>query len=131
MANTGTQGRLGATDSGIKPGCFPLGSAQSRAAARAQLEQRFAGREKCDVVIRHIGSDPDWDEPQLGQWHEGPDGQMRRCSHLPADMTIEEAECIVAEPGWKRSGEPLESERVGPSFKKQMMNLCEATCPRA
>jgi hypothetical protein len=42
MVNKGTQGRLGATDSGIRPGCFPLGSAQSRAAARAMLEARKA-----------------------------------------------------------------------------------------
>lgn len=40
MANKGPQGPLGATDSGPKPACFPLGSVQSRAAARAMLEAR-------------------------------------------------------------------------------------------
>jgi hypothetical protein len=40
MANKGSQGRLGATDSGARPGRFPLGSAQSRAEARALLEAR-------------------------------------------------------------------------------------------
>ena len=33
MVNKGSQGRLVATDSSLRPGCFPLGSAQSRAAA--------------------------------------------------------------------------------------------------
>jgi len=42
MANEGPQGRLGATDSGPRPGRFLLGSAQSRAAARAMLVAREA-----------------------------------------------------------------------------------------
>ena len=42
MANKGPQGQLGATDSGPRPGRFPLGSAQSRAAARAMLVARKA-----------------------------------------------------------------------------------------
>jgi hypothetical protein len=40
MANKGPQERLGATASTPRPGCFPLGSAQSRAAARAMLAAR-------------------------------------------------------------------------------------------
>src|ERR1700722_13272028 len=40
MANKGSQGSLGATYSAPRPGRFPLGSAQSRAAARALLEAR-------------------------------------------------------------------------------------------
>jgi len=42
MANKGPQGRLSATDTGPRPGHFPLGSAQSRAAARAMLVARKA-----------------------------------------------------------------------------------------
>jgi hypothetical protein len=42
MANRDDQARLGATDSGPRPGRFPLGSAQSRAAARAILGARKA-----------------------------------------------------------------------------------------
>jgi hypothetical protein len=99
MVNKGPHGRLGATDSGLRPGRFALGSAQSRAAARALIERRFAGRARCELVIRHIALDPSLAEPQLGEWYEGSDGQMWRCSHLPAGMTIEEAERIVAERG--------------------------------
>jgi hypothetical protein len=45
MANKGPQGRLGATDSSPRPGCFALGSEQSRAAARAMLIARKAREE--------------------------------------------------------------------------------------
>lgn len=40
MVNKGTRARLGATDSGARPGRFPLGSALSRAAARSLLVSR-------------------------------------------------------------------------------------------
>jgi hypothetical protein len=40
MGNKGAEGPLGATNSGPRPGSFPLGSAQSRAAARAMLVAR-------------------------------------------------------------------------------------------
>lgn len=45
MANRGSQKGLGATDSSPRPGCFALGSAQSRAAARAMLVTRKASEE--------------------------------------------------------------------------------------
>ena len=45
MANKGPQGFLPATDSGPRPGAFPLGSAQSRAAARSLLSARKASEE--------------------------------------------------------------------------------------
>ena len=55
MTSKGTRGRLGATDSGPRLGGFPLGSAQSRAAARAILNAR---------VERE--AEEDWDkEPDL------------------------------------------------------------------
>jgi hypothetical protein len=50
MANKGAQKMLSATDSGPGPGCFPVGSAQARAAARALLERRLAGRNRLDIV---------------------------------------------------------------------------------
>ena len=40
MPSKGARKPLGATDSSPRPGCFPLVSAQSRAAARAMLEVR-------------------------------------------------------------------------------------------
>jgi hypothetical protein len=45
VANKGSQKGLGATDSGVRPGCFALGSTQSRAAARSLLVARKASEE--------------------------------------------------------------------------------------
>ena len=56
MANKGPLKHLGATDSAIRPGCFALGSAQSRAAARAMLVARKANGERESVVYRADGS---------------------------------------------------------------------------
>ena len=57
MANKNTQGRLGATDTGIRPGGFPLGSAKSRAAARGLLERRRAMEGAGTLfVLERIGS---------------------------------------------------------------------------
>jgi len=56
MANKATREPLGATGSGPRPGCFLLGSAQSRAAARALIEARKANEEEqgFQVVTRSI-----------------------------------------------------------------------------
>lgn len=49
--------RLGATDSGPRPGRFPLGSARSRAAARALLETKRDTEEAgVLIVLRLIGT---------------------------------------------------------------------------
>jgi len=54
MQNKGSQGRLGATDSGPRPGGFPLGSAQSRAAARALLAAREREEDGLRFVVRSV-----------------------------------------------------------------------------
>jgi hypothetical protein len=56
LTSKGQQGRLVATDAGVRPGGFPLGSAQSRAAARAMLAARKASEEgpHFQVVTRSI-----------------------------------------------------------------------------
>ena len=58
MTSKGAQGQLGATESGPRPGRFPLGSAQSRAAARALLVARKAdeAEQGFQVVYRSDGS---------------------------------------------------------------------------
>jgi hypothetical protein len=43
---------LPGTDSGLRPGDFPLGSVQSRAVTRAELEHRQKQKEEADNVIR-------------------------------------------------------------------------------
>jgi hypothetical protein len=95
MASKGAQDPLSATGAGLKPGEYPLGSAQSRAAARALLERRFAGRNRLDIVssIPRPGGDG---AIHIGAWSEAADGTLLRFSNIPAGMTLEEAERIVA-----------------------------------
>jgi hypothetical protein len=97
MVNKGTQRRLGATESGLRPGGFPLGTAQSRAAARGLLERRYTERRRIDVICSIPR--PGGDEISIGAWQEGADGSLLRFSNIPAGMTIEEAERIVSQPG--------------------------------
>ena len=79
----------------MKPSKYPLGSTQSRAAARALLERRFAGRRRIDLVssVPRPGDDGGI---HIGAWIECDDGSLFRLSTLPPGMTIEEAEQIVS-----------------------------------
>jgi hypothetical protein len=62
MAKKGSQGALGATDSGLRPSGYPLGSRQSRAVARALLdERRKAQRKGTSIVVRFVGRTVDHD----------------------------------------------------------------------
>jgi hypothetical protein len=54
MANKGALGTLAATDSSPRPGAFALGSAESRAAARAILEARKASEDELRFEVRSI-----------------------------------------------------------------------------
>jgi hypothetical protein len=40
-------------------------------------------------------------EIRIGTWIEGADGSLFRFSTIPPGMTIEEAEQIISQPGWK------------------------------
>jgi len=95
-----TTPRLGATDAGVMPGEYPLGSTQSRAAARAMLEARKAGelrfeavsildgsRLNCDglaEVIRKVrmtgrAGEPPASSPACGGGLEGREGRRPEC----------------------------------------------------
>jgi hypothetical protein len=102
MANNGAQDLLSATGAGLKPGEYLLGSAQSRAAARALLERRLAGRNRLDIVstVPRPGANG---EIRIGAWLEAEDGSFFRFSTIPSGMTIQEAEQIALQPGWKPS----------------------------
>jgi phosphoribosylformimino-5-aminoimidazole carboxamide ribonucleotide (ProFAR) isomerase len=78
----------------MKPGDYAVGSPQSRAAARALLERRFAGRIRRTIIV---DLDTDCTEPRIGEWREGTDGSMGRVCALPDGMTMREAERIVVE----------------------------------
>lgn len=69
--------RVSTTDSGPNPGDFPLGSLESRAAARMKLE---ADQEEPAMAleVRNIGS-----KAQMGPWQKRPGGVWMR-ENLPA-----------------------------------------------
>jgi hypothetical protein len=73
---------------GLKPGKFPIGSPQSRAAARATLQFRFDGRKKCSMVAQF----PDIKEPRIGAWEEAENGNLSRRCELPVGMRLEDAD---------------------------------------
>jgi hypothetical protein len=102
----------------MKPSDYPLFSTQSRAAARALLKRRSVGWRRIDVVssIPRPGADG---EIRIGAWQEGEDGVLFRYNNIPAGMTIQEAERIVSQPGWKPSIQPSEPERVRPPLKPE------------
>jgi hypothetical protein len=79
----------------MRPSEYPLGSIQSRAAARGLLEHRFASRRRIDIVssIPRPGGNGGI---HIGTWTECEDGSLFRFSSIPPGMTIEEAEQMVS-----------------------------------
>jgi hypothetical protein len=70
-------------DSFAAPGEFPLGSSQSRAAARMRLEQLKAARPRFELI--HSIPRPRTDNSVVheGEWVELDDGQLMRLVYLP------------------------------------------------
>jgi hypothetical protein len=100
----------------LKPGDFALGSSQSRAAARALLERRFASRERLTLIL---DLETGCMEPRIGEWQEGTDGTLVRLCALPDGMTLQEAERIVSQPGWKPSPRPPKPGHPRPPLKPE------------
>jgi hypothetical protein len=67
----------------VGPGEFPLGSPQSRAAARMRLQQLRASRPQVDLL--HSVPRPHRDNGlvHVGEWSELPDGQLMRWTYTP------------------------------------------------
>lgn len=105
----------GAGSTGASPGRYPLGSPQSRAAARALLERRFAGRKARTIIL----SGEFDSEPRIGKWQEEADGTLGRVCILPKGMTMQEAERIVSQPGWKPTARPAKPEPTRPPLKPE------------
>lgn len=81
----------------MNPGNYALGSPQSRAAARAILGRRLAGRKRTELIIISSVPRPQGDGIRIGKWSGCTDGTLTRTSFLPSDMTMDEAERIVSE----------------------------------
>ena len=58
---------------------------------------------------------------RIGTWIGCDDGSLFRISNLPPGMTIEEAERIVSQPGWKPATPQSKLERVRPPLKAGML----------
>jgi hypothetical protein len=73
----------------MKPSDYPLCSSQSRAAARALLEQRERQYERLEVIL---GSrERTGNQPRASEWiQNGEEGQLFRTVLIPDGMTLAE-----------------------------------------
>ena len=71
-----------ASHSTLRPADFPVGSAQSRAAARMLAQQRESQRERLEIIISG--------EPELcaSDWSERWDGKLIRTLCLPNGTVV-------------------------------------------
>jgi hypothetical protein len=77
-----------ATENGSRPGDFPVGSAQSRAAARHLLKKRMEGRRRRETIIG-IDADRKPSAGEYGNEHRG-SGEVARFIGIPCGMTLAE-----------------------------------------
>lgn len=71
----------------MKPGDFGIGSEQSRAAARMELEDRQVGMQRFELLVGHN----DDSSPSAGPWTESrKDGTITRLIGFPDGMTLAE-----------------------------------------
>ena len=86
---------LPATDSTPKPGNFPIGSPESRAAARLTLEYASDNRERFEFVSHIPRPNEDNTRPHATPWVDYGDGILRRILYVPPGMDKAEARRIV------------------------------------
>ena len=73
----------------MKPSDYPLGSGQSRVAARKLLEQRQSTKERVELILgRHNLPE---NQPRTSEWIENAkEGRRFRTIRIPAGMTLAE-----------------------------------------
>ena len=67
-----------------KPSDFPIGSPESRAAARMRLDLLQASRKRLEIVVNFSPSGEDPILPHAGPWQETVDGGLMRIVYHPA-----------------------------------------------
>jgi hypothetical protein len=73
-----------------RPGDFPIGSIESRAAMRLQLANRRDSRRRIEIVSNVARRGVDNAKPHMSPWSDFGDVIMRML-YVPAGMTEEEA----------------------------------------
>jgi hypothetical protein len=86
--NTERKPNLLATENGVRPGDFPVGSAQSRAAARHLLKKRMEGLKRRETIIG-INADRKPNAGEYGEDRRG-SGEIGRLIGIPYGMTLAE-----------------------------------------
>ena len=70
-------------NSGVMPGDFPIGSPESRAAARILLSRRIDTRKRMTIVFNFGRGIKDPSRVHFGEWQEWPDGMLGRIAYAP------------------------------------------------
>jgi hypothetical protein len=78
-----------------KPGDFPIGSQESRAAARLKLSQMADTREHVEIVSHIQRPGMGVSTPHTSQWTNWGTGALGRVLYVPATMAISDARQIV------------------------------------
>lgn len=84
IENNGKSYGLVATHSSLHPADFPVGSAQSRAAARMLAEARVNQRRQSTVVI--VGMWRGRENIVIGDWHQDSHGGLVRTVSMPSEI---------------------------------------------
>jgi hypothetical protein len=71
----------------MKPGDFPIGSTESRAAARAMLKSRMKGRPTVQMLGRYVGKDES--ALIIGPWQPSNNGGFWRGLQVPRGSSKE------------------------------------------
>jgi hypothetical protein len=71
----------------MKPGDFPIGSTESRAAARAMLKSRMKGRPTVKMLGRYVGKDES--ALIIGPWQSSNNGGFWRGLQVPRGSSKE------------------------------------------
>jgi len=82
---------LPATDSIPGPGDFPVGSIESRVAARRQVQAAIEGRVRTTFLWMGFEESQDQQtKARIGEWVENPDGSLTRIVFAPLVMDEED-----------------------------------------
>jgi hypothetical protein len=80
--------------SALRPGIYPIGSAESRAAARMLAQQRDDQTDRLEVILSgavcRVSGDPK--QPSATAWMKCANGRLMRGLIVPDGMTVEEAQ---------------------------------------